>query len=330
VKADGDKMKKQFFNYVLILMFSTCFVFKAGAQSIQAEARLQQYTIRIGDQTKLFFSVHQPAKEHVNFPKLKDTITGKVQIVSINKPDTTVDKNDPKNITVIQSYTITGFDAGTYTIPSFSFGTTGGVLKTNELTLQVETVKVDTTKAIYDIKKPLAVSYTFFDELKDNWDWIAISLSGVLLIGGLIWYFLKRPKKEIKIEIVKPGLPAHITALNQLNELREKKLWQQGEVKQYYIELSDVLREYLEKRYAVKTHEKTTDEIFVELRHVAITQENKNTLRQILSVSDLVKFAKEQPLPPENEQNINKAIDFVLKTQQAELAESTERSQAHV
>src|SRR5260221_11581355 len=182
-------MKKQFFNYILVFMFLTCFVFKAGAQNIQAEPKLQQYTIRIGDQTKLFLSVHQPVKERVNFPKLTDTITGKVQIVSVNKLDTTVDKNDPKNITVIQSYTITSFDAGTYTIPSFAFGTTGGVVKTNELTLQVETVKVDTTKAIYDIKQPLAVTYTFFDWLRDNWYWVALGLLGILVIVGLIWYF---------------------------------------------------------------------------------------------------------------------------------------------
>ena len=78
--------------------------------------------------------------------------------------------------TITQSYTITCFDAGTYTIPGFAIGTNNGALKTNELTLQVQTVKVDTTKAIYDIKQPLVVSYSFFDWLEDNWllGWLAI------------------------------------------------------------------------------------------------------------------------------------------------------------
>ena len=81
-------MKKKFFNYILAsLLFLTCLCFKTQAQNIQVEAKLQQYTIRIGDQTKLFLSVHQPVKEHVNFPKLADTITGKVQVVSTGKPD---------------------------------------------------------------------------------------------------------------------------------------------------------------------------------------------------------------------------------------------------
>jgi hypothetical protein len=310
-------------------MFLACFCFKAGAQDIQAEAKLQQYTIRIGDQTKLFLSVHQPAKEHVSFPKLTDTIVGKVQIVNIGKPDTTVDKSDPKNITVIQSYTITSFDAGTYTLPPFSLGTTGGVLKTNELTLHVETVKVDTTKSIYDIKQPLAVNYTFFDWLRDNWLWVVLPLLGILLIIGLIWYYRKQPKKDVIVAVAKPGLPPHIIAINKLKELREKKLWQQGEVKQYYIELSDIIREYLEKRYVIKTHEKTTDEIFASLKYMNIDRENKNMLRKILMLADLVKFAKEKPLPAENEQCIENAITFVLETQQ-ELTENIEGGKAHV
>jgi len=323
------EMKNCFFNYILAFMFLACFCFKAGAQDIQAEAKLQQYTIRIGDQTKLFLSVHQPAKEHVSFPKLTDTIVGKVQIVNIGKPDTTVDKSDPKNITVIQSYTITSFDAGTYTLPPFSLGTTGGVLKTNELTLHVETVKVDTTKSIYDIKQPLAVNYTFFDWLRDNWLWVVLPLLGILLIIGLIWYYRKQPKKDVIVAVAKPGLPPHIIAINKLKELREKKLWQQGEVKQYYIELSDIIREYLEKRYVIKTHEKTTDEIFASLKYMNIDRENKNMLRKILMLADLVKFAKEKPLPAENEQCIENAITFVLETQQ-ELTENIEGGKAHV
>jgi hypothetical protein len=309
-------MKKLFFNYILALLcFVTCSV-NVRAQDIQAEAKLRAYTIRIGDQTKLYLSVHQPVAAHVNFPKLADTITGKVQMISADKPDTAFDKDNHKLITITQGYTITCFDAGTYTIPPFLFATPGGVLKTNELTLQVQTVKVDTTKAIYDIKQPMVVSYTFFDWLRDNWVWTILLLAGILLVFGLIYYLRNRPKKERVITPAKPKLPIHTIALTKLNELRDKKLWQQDEVKQYYSELTDVLREYLEKRYTVKTQEKTTDEILTALKYVDIADENKNNLRQMLILADLVKFAKERPLPVENEQSIDNAINFVLKTQQ--------------
>jgi len=324
-------MKKQFFNYILAsLLLLTCFCFRAVAQNVQVEAQLKQYTIRIGDQTKLFLSVHQGAKEHIDFPKLADTITGKVQIVSANKPDTTKDSNNPQNITVTQGYTITSFDAGTYTLPAFAFNTQGGVLKSNELTLQVETVKVDTTKAIYDIKQPMAVSYTFFDWLRDNWYFVALALLGIVLIVGLIYYYRKRPKTEPVIQVKKQSIPPHQVALAKLTELRDKKLWQQDEVKQYHSELSDIIREYLEKRYVIKTHEKTTDEIFAGLKHMSITNENRTKLKQILVLADLVKFAKERPLPPENEQSMNVAIEFVLKTQQADIVEATEGGASNV
>ncbi|HTI58620.1 hypothetical protein [Mucilaginibacter sp.] len=323
-------MKNQFFRIVLALIMLTCSIYKAGAQNIQAEAKLQQYTIRIGDQTKLFISVHQPAKAHVNFPKLTDTITGKVVIVKANKPDTAYDKDNHNAFTVTQSYLITSFDAGTYTIPTFSIGSEGGVLKTNELTLQVETVKVDTTKAIYDIKQPMAVVYTFWDWLHDNWYWVAGPLLVIAVVIAIVLYLRKRPKAEPVVRVAKPATPPHAIALNKLKELRDKKLWQQEQVKQYHIELSDIIREYVEQRYEIKTHEKTTDEIFASLKYTDIAGVNKELLRQILVLADLVKFAKEKPLPADNEQSMDNAIAFVSQTQRFYSEENKERGKTDV
>ena len=322
-------MTKKFFNCLAILLFAlSCLSINAGAQTITAEAKLQQYSIRIGDQTKLFLSVHQPVKEHVNFPTLTDTIIAKVQVVGTLKPDTLFDKNDHNQATITHSYIITSFDAGTYTLPMFSFGTSGGVLKSMPLTLQVQTVKVDTTKAIYDIKQPMAVSYTIFDWLRDNWVLVAIVVAITLLIVFVVRYLKNRPKDTPIITIAKPVIPVHTIALNKLQELRSKKLWQQ-DVKLYHSELSDILREYLEKRYAIKTYEKTTDEIFVSLRHMSISNDNRNKLRQILVLADLVKFAKERPLPNENEQSIEIAMDFVSATQPVAKVAAAEGGEAN-
>ncbi|HZY39591.1 MAG TPA: hypothetical protein VFE53_23205 [Mucilaginibacter sp.] len=317
-------MKNRFFKLILALLCVTCFSFKTNAQVIQAEAKLQQYTIRIGDQTKLFISVRQPAKAHISFPKLTDTVASKVQVVSISKPDTAYDQTDRNAITVTQSYTITSFDAGNYALPAFSIGSENGVVKTNQVSLQVETVKVDTTKAIYDIKQPLAVSYTWLDWLHDNWYWIAGPLLLIALIVGLVLYMRKRPGPVPVVKVVEPAIPAHVVAINKLKELRDKKLWQEEQVKQYYIELSDIVREYLEKRYTIKTHEKTTDEILASLKRIAITDANRDNLKQLLVLSDLVKFAKEKPLPAENEGSLDAAIDFVSSTRHTDKALTTE------
>ncbi|SEB05735.1 hypothetical protein [Pedobacter hartonius] len=308
-------MIKNFNSCILALILCwSCFCPDAEAQDIQAVAKLEQTAIRIGDQTKLRLSVFQRVKQTVGFPAIADTLNSKIQVISSSKQDTIPDENDPEKITVTKSYVITSFDAGSYTLPAFVFTAKEGALKTNELILLVQSVKVDTTKAIYDIKQPLAVSYTFTDWIKDNWQWVLFPLLGIILIAGLVWYLMKRRGKKPVIQVNKPSLPAHTIALAQLTELRNKKLWQQEQVKEYYSELSDVLREYLEKRYQIKTHEKTTDEIFEGLSKVAITAENKNILHGLLMTADLVKFAKGKPLPVENERSIEDAVIFVSNT----------------
>lgn len=308
-------------NCLLLLLVLFCSYFKSLAQNIQARAHLDQSTIRIGDQTQLHLSVHQPAKTVVNFPQLADTVASKVQIVSQGKTDTVADKNNTGQITVTHNYVITSFDAGTYTIPAFAFS---GGIQSNPLTLQVQTVKVDTTKAIFDIKQPIAVSYTFWDWLHDNWLWVLVPLLVILAVIGVIWYLRKRPKKEVTAPEVKAYVAPHIIALEKLNNLRAKKLWQQEAVKEYHSELSDIIREYLEKRYAIKTYEKTSDEIFASLKYLDINQDDRNKLRQVLLLADLVKFAKEKPLPAENEQSMDNAISFVNSTQQVIQPSATE------
>jgi len=309
-------MTKKFIHYILVfLSLSSCFSFKAMAQDIQAVAKLEQTTVRIGDQIQLHLSVVQDVKEQVKFPVLTDSI-GKIQVVGTGKQDTITDPAHAGKITVTQSIVLTAFDAGVYPIPAFTFTAQSGTIQSNAITLDVQSVKVDTTKAIYDIKQPLAVSYTFMDWLKDNWQGVAAALAVVVVIGLAIWYFKKRPKTVEVIPPAAPPLPVHTIALNRLNELRDKKLWQRDEVKLYYSELSDVMRDFLEQRYRIKTQEKTTEEIITGIKHLDIQPEQKNMLHQLLITSDLVKFAKEKPVATENEQQMENAIAFILKTKE--------------
>jgi len=308
-------MIKKLIHYILIsTVCLSCFGLSAEAQDIQALAKLDQSTIRIGDQTKLHLSVSQPLKARVEFPVLADSLAGKLLIIGSSKQDTIADQNNPDRITVTKTLVITGFDEGNYTIPAFEFKAAAGIVKSPEQRLMVQSVKVDTTKAIYDIKQPLAVSYTFVDWLKDNWEWVLFPILMLVAIGAAIYYLRKRAAAQPVVVEVKPEIPAHTIALQQLNELRNKKLWQQEQVKEYYIELSDIIRAYLEKRYHTKTHEKTTDEIMLGLVGKEMSAQNRELVYQLLSGSDLVKFAKDKPLPMENEQRIDDALRFVEQT----------------
>ncbi|MEN0054681.1 MAG: BatD family protein [Mucilaginibacter sp.] len=310
-------MIKRFFKYLLLLnLLLTGFAYQSSAQTVQVEAKLDRFVIKIGEQTQLHLIAKFHANDKVEFPALKDTISSKIQIVS-SKVDTVTDKDDVSLRTIRHNYTITSFDSGDYVIPSYAFHTQGGDIKTEPLKLTVATVAVDTTKAAYDIKQPLAISYTFWDWLRDNWILVVSILAALLIIGGVIYYLKKRPKKVVVVEELKPEVPAHIIALQKLTAIGDKKLWQQEQTKQYHTEITDVIREYLESRYAIQAMEQTSDEIFASLRYMDITDENRNALRQVLILADLVKFAKEKPAPFENEQSMDNAVAFVKKTQQA-------------
>lgn len=296
-----------FFVFLLI-----GFCLKAQAQDIQVDARLDRASIPIGEQTLLHVSAKMPLKTAITFPQLVDSI-GKVQLVKTLKADTVIDQKNHNLETITHSFVVTSFDPGVYTLPQFTFQTTTGDLKTGTVTLQVKAVPVDTTKTFYDIKQPLAVSYTFWDWLKDHWLAVVIALALILLIGGIVYYYKNQPKIEAAV-IKTPVLSADQMAINKLNELSDKKLWQQNEVKLYYSELSDILREYLEKKYQVKAHEQTTDELFEHLKNKEILQENKITLKQLLTLADLVKFAKQKPAALENEQSMENALNFIMQT----------------
>ena len=307
---------KQYFNYTLVLiLFFTCSAYRGNAQNIKVEASVGKVTLPMGDQTTLHITAHLQAKDEITFPTLPDSL-GKIQIVKTLKPDTSFDKDNLQAKTITQNYTITAFKPGVYYIPQFTLHTKTASFTTDSLMVQFTPVSVDTTKGIYDIKQPFAVSYTWLDWLKANWPWIVIPLVAILLIIGFIYYWLKRPKKEVIIRQKAPAVPSYVMALNKLNQLRDKKLWQAGEVKQYHSELSDTLREYLETRYNIHALEQTSDEIIASIKYLDMPEDGRNKLKQILVMADLVKFAKEKPLPTDNEQSMDNAISFIMQTKQ--------------
>lgn len=299
---------------LMIMLFLVCFCCRVGAQNIQVETKLDKTSMPIGAQTVLHVSARMPAKSAISFPELKDSI-GKIKIVSGPKLDTAFDKNDPANETITHNYTITSFDTGVYVIPELAFRANSDVLKTGAVTLQIKPVLVDTTKAFYDIKQPFVVSYTFWDWLRDHWILVTIVLTGIVLIIATIYYLKNRPEKVAFTKAV-PALPPDMTALYRLYELRDKKLWQQNQIKLYYIELTDILREYLEKRYHIKAHEQTTGDIIAVLKDQAMPADGRNSLKQLLTLADLVKFAKEKPLSAQNERSMEDAINFIGQTKE--------------
>ena len=137
------------------------------------------------------------------------------------------------------------------------------------------------------------------------------------LLAGIIYliYRLSRKKRQPtggKRE--KPDEPAHIIALRALEELRLKKLWQEGRHKEYYSELSDILRNYMYNRWDIPAMEMVSDEVLEALEQLHTEKSLLNQLRTWVRTADSVKFAKACPLPDENSQAFQAVYDFVTAT----------------
>jgi hypothetical protein len=179
-------------------------------------------------------------------------------------------------------------------------------------------MKLDTTKGPVDIKKPNAAPVT----LKEVTPYIL----GIILIAAIIFfifYYLQRKKKNKPLfsRIEKPKEPAHVIALRKLDRIKEEKIWQHDKIKEYYSEVSDTLRMYIEDRFGIAAMEQTSDETLTafKFRRDLINEKSMEELNQILKLSDLVKFAKYQPLPDDNNLSLINAYFFVNQTKKEEL-----------
>jgi hypothetical protein len=179
---------------------------------------------------------------------------------------------------------------------------------------------VDTTTQVLDIKPPMKAPINFKEALPYIFGfWI------LALIAVLIWMLISRHKKKGFFFESKPQDPPHIIALRELDSLRTQKLWQSNRVKEYYVNLTEIVRKYIEKRFDIMALEMTTDEIVDAFKYNNfVDPESKNLIKDLFTLADLVKFAKAQPLPDENEVSLLNAYQFVNNTKISEPVAATE------
>jgi len=309
--------KITFLFLLSVLLFQT-----TNAQQIEVKATIDSTNILIGQQTLIRLKVAQPKEAKVNFPdfKMGDTLTTNVEILAISKADTS--KVGKDRIIVKQDYLITSFDSGSYVIPPFKFQLIDQNYQTNSLILNVDNVQIKEGGEIKDIKPVYKPPF-------DWWLFAGITslilLVLALIIAGIYFYTQKKKNKPIPIfekpEII---LPPHEIALEKLTAIKEEKIWQKGQDKLYYTQLTDVLREYFTKRFNIQAMEMTSGEIITALQTDEEAKIILGKLKQILSVSDMVKFAKQQPTTEENELSIVNAFFVVNQTARKEEGKNDE------
>ena len=294
-------MKKLFFIFILI-----------SSISFSQTAILDTNTILIGDQIELNISVELNLNEEYNWPEFTDSVYKKVEIISKSNLNETKTENS-KIIT--QQIILTCFDSGVYYLPPLIFNESR---ETEGILLNVNTIAINDSSAmmnITDTKIGTEDDYTaeeITEKSRRFWRMIAWII-GILLLLFLIYYLIKKYKKgESIIPKRKIIVPPHITALNKLENLQKKKLWQKGELKEYYSELSLVLREYTENRFKFPALELPTSDITKNLKQIDSNILSK--LDFVLLKADNIKYAKGLSLEEENKESMKKSKEFIQLT----------------
>jgi len=280
--------------------------------AIIVSATLDSTTIFIGDQTDLHLQVQAKAEEKVQFPIYGAALIPEVEIVDRTIIDTTALSDG--RVQYDQYLTLTCFHDSLYALPEIPFASGLDTFFTNSLALNVvQPFEMDTTQAITDIKPVQKAPIWWWGICR--WILLGLLLAGIGIGVYYLVRYIQRRKGLVSEEENIPLRPAEEVALERLNQIKEQKLWQAGKVKQYHTELTDVVREYIARRFDVRSTEKTSDETLREMKPVLQEQPDLfQRLKQMLQLADLVKFAKWASTPDENERALTTAFDFVNQT----------------
>lgn len=315
---------KNCFKHILTLILLS-FVFGLQAQIISVQSKLSSDSLMIGDQ--VLMTIHVEAAEEVDFlmPVLTDTLSRDLEVLTPYGADTSQTSEGRRVIE--HSYIITSFEPGMQMVPSqrviYSYNSNVDTALSMPLMIQVTAPVVDTSQQIKPIKPPLKTPLT----LKEVVPWAALGI-GVWLAGtlifALIWMY-RQKQRDPEIFSIRPLEPAHIVAFRDLDRLKESNLLEKGQVKLYYTHLTEITRRYIERQYGIPALERTTYEILEAFRRSNTDDPIlDDMLSDLLELADLVKFAKEDPTPLENQTNLNNAYLFVQKTYPMFLEEKPE------
>ena len=297
----------KFYSILLILFI---WLGTSLAQEVHVFATTDTTEYIVGDYIDYSLELKYPKGINVVIPMVKDSIDNLVFI----KNGKTVHEENGNEVYEQRHFIFSKYDSSDVTIPSFYIPYTfdGGKPQfafVNSVDIVVRTIEVDSKAEIQDIKAPKRIPL--------NWVLIIaiVLLILALVIGGFFGYKYYK-KKHGTEEISKPKIiiPPHKVALKRLHELEEKKLWQQGAVKEYHSELTGIIRDYFEERFGFNSLEMTTKETVENLKDSGVSTEVIVTTEKFLDNADMVKFAKFEPMPTVNEAMLQEAYDIIDST----------------
>ncbi len=303
---------KNFKIYIAVVLLAVSL--KGFSQETGAWLQPDTNAITIGDQIGVELGIRVNKDAVVQWPQIVDTLTGNIEVVNQTGIDTTFEAD---NKILKQRLTVTSFDSGYFKVPSVNFmyrlkdDSAVFTVGTKDFYLQVNTPQVDTTKPFKAIAGPIEEPYTLGEIIP----WVLLALLAVALIVFAFYYYKRRKNNQPLFKAKpKPLPPPDVEAIDKLEALRLARIWQSGKIKLYHSSLTDIMKNYLKRRFGFDAPEMTTGEIIAELTDKSVNEEAKNKLQGVMQLADLVKFAKAQPTPLENDLSLEHCLDFVKET----------------
>ena len=295
--------------------------------ALVVSAAIDSTTLFIGDQTDLHLRATCEAGEQVQLPMLDEQLISGVEIVDRTIVDTTILSDG--RVQYNQYLTLTSFEDSLFYIEPLPFVSGEDTVWSESLMLNVvQPFEIDSTDmAITDIKGIYRAPIWWWGILR--WVLLSIAIAGVGVGGYYLITYLRRRTGNINETMtpIEPLRPADEVALEKLDIIREQKIWQTGQIKEYHTQLTDVVREYIARRFDVSSTEQTSDETLRAMRPLLNNQkELYEQLRKMLTLADLVKFAKWSATPDENELSLRSAYAFVKETTKSILEDDAEAS----
>ncbi|NDW17329.1 hypothetical protein D0T53_00175 [Dysgonomonas sp. 216] len=318
-------------NYIVLSIICCSLItsITAYAQRTSARVTVSPSEIQIGEQAAVNLEIIAPKGRSIILPSYADTLIAGIEVLRALSPDTIIAE---EVMTIKQQYIITSFDSLLYFVPGLEVIDGTDTIKTNSFGIKVispvlkdstlaylaqmqaqQTDSIDFEKmALPDIKDNMEPPFVWQDYLQ--YIWVVLAILALLALIGAGLYMAFRKKEKGYYFKPKSILPPHVIALQALDKIKAEKIWQQGKEKQFYTDLTDILREYIEKRFGIRAFEKTSDEILQTIKIFEQADSSTESLVQVLKLADLVKFAKYTPLPNENDLSLVNSFLFVNQT----------------
>ena len=300
--------------FILLFSMMTLAGMQCAAQVTFLRGRADADTIVVGQPFDYQLSLTIPKDYYVEWGQFGDTLSKSIDVLNVGDITTTPISNSD-NVIMSQHLTLTSFDTGYVYVPEIGVTYSKSLqdslrltLYTNEAELYVTTVAVDTTQAFRPIKTVIRQNVT----AKEVFPWVVVAL----VIAGIVYLIIRRKKHpKVKEKVVeekkKPVIPAIVTARAKLAEMRDNESWNSSKTKDYYTDLTDIAREYLEGQFEIDAVEMTTDEIMEAVNTLNINSLTKEKLQETLVTADFVKFAKANPTAEQNKKSFTDINGFV-------------------